>query len=485
MMTSILSIYFDAILPSGFILALACFNLLLAVFCKHKANNWIYYVTQIGLFAAIFMVLRQYTLFSSAIAIAHDRFRIDHFSMLADIAILLLSFFSLVFARKELMQNKVASGEYYALYLFSILGMFVMTSAYHLLTLYIAIELMSFPLYVLCAYYRASSKGTEAALKYFVTGALASGFLLYGISLIYGVTHSLSFVDIGIAVSNFSATTSPLLLVGIAFIIAGFAFKLGLAPFHMWLPDVYEGAPSSVVIFLSGAPKIAVFILLARLLETAFIPVLSHWNAMLSLLAIVSVLVGNIAALTQKNLRRLFAYSSIAQMGFVVMGFVSGDVLGLSSALFYMLSYACVSVGAFAILALLNQQGERIEMVADLAGLHHRHPWLAFIFLLLIFSMAGIPPLVGFMAKLSILLALINAHYIGMTIFLALMSVVGLYYYLYIVKAMYFDESAKEPVCASVTSSSSIILVSLTSAFALFIGIFPAGLLQLCQAVLL
>jgi NADH-quinone oxidoreductase subunit N len=483
-MGNFVALYFDAILPSAFILALACVILLLTAFFKHKADGWIYYSTQIGLLVGIGMVLRQYGCFHEAVAIAQGRFRLDHFSMLGSLLVLALSFFALFYSRKELIRQQLAIGEYFSLALFSIVGMLVMTTAYHFLIFYIALELMSFPLYILCAYHRGSSKGSEAALKYFVTGALASGFLLYGISLIYGVTQSFSFVDVGLAASHASGGEMVMLLVGIAFILAGLAFKLGLAPFHMWLPDVYEGAPPSVTLFLVGAPKIAVLFLLIRLFQTSFIPLFEHWSQMLYLIAALSLLVGNIAALTQNNLRRMLAYSSISHMGFVLLALAAGATAGVSAALFYMISYAIVSLGAFAVITLLNHHNGTVETVNDLAGLSRRHPWLAFIMMMLIFSMAGIPPVVGFVAKLSILLSLLAVGQVVMAVFAVLMSVVGLYYYLRVIKVMYFDEPAKEVVYAPVVSSGSLTLASLTGLFALLLGIFPAELLTYCQAVL-
>lgn len=485
-MGNFFAVYLNAMLSGAFILALACLVLLLTAFFKRKADAWVYYVTQIGLLLSIAMVFRQYPCFPDAIAIAHNRFRLDHFSMMGSLLILALSFFALFYSRNELDRQQLPMGEYFSLCLFSILGMLVMTTAYHFLTLYIALELMSFPLYILCAYHRGSSKGSEAALKYFVTGALASGLLLYGISLVYGVAHSFSFVEVGIAAMNATGNDMIMLLVGVAFILAGMAFKLGLAPFHMWLPDVYEGAPPSVTLFLAGAPKIAAFILLVRLLQTAFVPLFDHWSQMLYLIAVFSILIGNIAALTQHNLRRMLAYSSISHMGFMLMGLAAGGIAGISAALFYMMSYAIVSIGGFAVITLLNHQGGTVETVHDLAGLGRRHPWLAFIMMLLIFSMAGIPPTVGFMAKLSILLALLKVGQVSMAVFMVLMSVVGLYYYLRVVKVMYFnDEPHHDVVYPQTISANAIALVSVTGLFALLVGIFPAQLLTYCQSVLM
>lgn len=483
-MVNFLTLYMDAMLPGTLILTLGCVVLLLTAFCKQKADGWIYYGTQLGLLISMALIFRQILCFPDAVAIAHERFRIDYFSILGGLLILILSFFVLFYSRKDLVRQQLPLGEYFSLVLFSIVGMLVMTTAYHFLTLYVALELMSFPLYILCAYHRKSSKGSEAALKYFVTGALASGFLLFGISLIYGVTHSFGFVNVGLAIANISGNDMIMALVGIAFVFAGLAFKLGLTPFHMWVPDVYEGAPPSLTLFLVGAPKIAVFILFVRLFQSAFIPLFDHWNTMLDVIAILSMILGNVAALTQTNLRRMFAYSSISHMGFMLFGLALGNIAGLSAALFYMVSYVLLSVGTFAMMTLLNKQNSAVETISDLSGLNRRHPWLAFILLLLVFSMAGIPPTVGFIAKLSILLGLVEAGQVAMAVFMVLMSVVGLYYYLRVIKVMYFDEPAKEPVYATHISSGSVVLVSLTGAFALLIGIFPAELLQLCQAVL-
>lgn len=484
-----LSVYLSALLPSVIILALACAVLLLTAFFKQKANNFIYYITQIGLLVCLAFLLKQYADTTQAIAIAHDRFRIDKFSLFGSIFIVALSFFALFCAREELGRLKCVIGEYFALCLFSLVGMLVMTTAYHFLTLFIALELMTFPLYILCAYQRNSTAGSEAAIKYFVTGVLASGLLLYGISLIYGVVHALGFVDIGIAVNQLlSHNDSMMLLVGVAFVLAALAFKLGLAPFHMWVPDVYEGAPSAVTLFIATAPKIAVVILLLRVLQSAFVALSPYLNEMLYAIAVLSLVVSNVFALTQRHLRRMFAYSSIAQMGFVLLGVATNQVniLGFSSALFYTISYAVVSAGGFAMITLLNCQGKTIQTIDDLAGLNRKHPWLAFMMLLLVVSMAGVPPTVGFIAKLSVLMALLQAGQIALAVFAVLMSVVGLYYYLRVIKVMYFnDEKEAGLVEASTISTSSVVMMSITGLFALLLGVFPAALLSYCQTVLL
>jgi NADH-quinone oxidoreductase subunit N len=298
------------------------------------------------------------------------------------------------------------------------------------------------------------------------------------------VTHALGFVDVGVAASNVSSPNQVMmLLVGIAFILAALAFKLGLAPFHMWVPDVYQGAPAAVTMFLSTAPKIAVVMLLIRVLQTAFVSLAPYSREMLYAIAVLSLLVGNVFALTQRNLRRMLAYSSVAQMGFVLLGVATQT--GLSAALFYTMSYAIISAGAFSIIALLNCQGKIVENIDDLAGLNRRHPWLAFMMLLLVVSMAGLPPMVGFIAKLSILMALLQSGQIALAVFAALISVVGLYYYLRVIKVMYFnDEKEKGLVEVSAVTASSVVMISVTGLFALLLGVFPAMLLNYCQAIM-
>lgn len=480
--TSIL--FFDSMLPSALILSLACITILLTVFCR-SANRAMYFLTQIGLIAALFFVLKQNTFFLHPLSVAYHHFQVDALSIFGAASVLILSFFSLSFAYKELLKSQCSQGEFYVLCLFSILGMLVMVSASHLLTFYIAIELMSFPLYILCAYYRSSNKGSEAALKYFVTGALASGFLLYGMSLIYGATKNLGFHELVSFSINLSNQDSLLFVMGLAFILAGFAFKLGLAPFHMWLADVYQGAPSAVVTFISGAPKVATFIVLIRLfqpiLSAHFSSIFIHSHHLFSFLAIASLLIGNLAALAQKNLLRLLAYSSIGQMGFIIMGFLSASSQGLSASLFYVLTYAFVSVGVFGIISSLNTAGFALEKVKDLAGLSQRSPLIAFVFLLLIFSMAGIPPLLGFMAKFSILLDLIHSHCIMASVLVAFVSLISLYYYLYIIKVMYFDEFSGDFSSLCLKNKLSIFIIT---ALVVYFGLFPQSLFYLSSLVI-
>lgn len=471
------------ILPAVFLLAMTCIVLMVSVFIKDSVSNyrWTYYLTQLGLVGSFILVLKQIAMFANPVFVAHNSMVLDHLSGVSILFILFLSFFIFLYAKKDLVRLQLASGEFYSLGLFAILGMMVMVSAYNLMTMYLAIELMSLPFYALCAYKRKSTKGTEAAMKYFVMGAIASGLLLYGISLVYGVTHSFDFAGMAQAMQSAPSDRLIILLVGVVFILAGFAFKFGIVPFHMWVPDVYEGAPTIVVLFLSSVPKIAVFSLMVRLYYDAFNTVHPQWHDLMTLLAVLSILLGNIVALSQQNIKRMFAYSSIAHLGYMLLALATGTAFGLSAAMFYTVTYALVSVGAFGVLVLLNNKNFNVENFSDLAGLNSRHPWLAFILLLFIFSMAGMPPTVGFIAKLGIVMTLVKTHQIALAVFLVLMAVAGLYYYLRVVKTMYFEKPEKANITSTSLSADTAVAISINGILVLALGVFPAGLLTLCH----
>lgn len=386
---------------------------------------------------------------------------------------MVLALFVFVYAKKELSRLQLAHSEFYALCLFSLLGMLVMLSADNLMTLYLAIELMSLPLYTLCAFQRKLISGSEAAIKYFVTGAIASGFLLYGISLVYGASGSFDFAVIG---------TQPqfLLLVGMVFILAGFAFKVGLVPFHMWAPDVYEGAPTYSALFLATIPKLATVVLLARLFYMSFSGSHVEWMQLMNVLAVLSIFLGNVVALRQNNIKRLFAYSSIAHMGYAFLALSAGTGFGLSSAIFYIATYVITAVGSFGVLTVLNKQGLEFETFDHLAGLNSTHPWLAFMMLLFVFSMAGIPPTVGFVAKLGVLMALVKTHQVYMAVYLVLMAVASVYYYLRIIKVMYFEKTGVEARYSLASLPvDAVIAISLNGVAVLVLGIVPSWLLGL------
>jgi len=467
--------YFNSLLlPVGSLLVAACIILLLTVFLKQKGNKLIYWLSQSAILLSIIFLLKQFSTFSALQVVGNGLFTIDLLYIISSLVILFLSFISFYDARQDLVRSNLSYGEYYVLCLFSLVGMLILSSASHFLTAYVAIELFSFPLYILVAYHRISVRGTEAALKYFVTGALASGFFLYGMSLIYGAAQSLLFVDL------IHVTPSPIFVVGIIFVLAGLAFKLGLAPFHLWLPDVYEAAPLSVVTFLSGAPKIAVFVVFIRLVGHSFDAVFANHEYLFLILGILSMVLGNIFALTQKKIRRLFAYSSVAQMGFVAVALVVGNNVAYSSAYFFLLTYACVSVGFFSILTLLQTQGVVIDQVKDLAGIGRRYPVIGFMLMLLIFSMAGIPPFVGFMSKLFVLLSLIDGHSVEIAALVVFLSIVGLYYYLNVIKIMYFDKLSTALLTLHPIPLNSLFFIATIAFFSLLLGIFPSPLYELC-----
>jgi NADH-quinone oxidoreductase subunit N len=385
-------------------------------------------------------------------------------------------------------RDMLRGGEMFTLALFALLGMFVMISGSNFLMIYLGLELMTLCSYALVALRRDNATATEAAMKYFVLGAMASGFLLYGISMLYGATGSLDINEVFRVIGS-GRVRHQVLVFGLVFIVAGLAFKLGAAPFHMWIPDVYQGAPTSITLMIGSAPELAAFGIAIRLLVEGMIPLALDWQQMLMLLAAASLLVGNLAAIAQSNLKRMLAYSTIAQMGFVVLGLAAGVVNGstnnaqyaYSASMFYIITYVLTTLGAFGIILLLAREGFESEEISDLAGLNQRSPLYAGIMAICMFSLAGIPPLVGFYAKLAVLQALVASGdpvYIGMAIFAVVMSVIGAFYYLRVVKVMYFDS----PITATTVSAPADVrtVLSINGALVLILGLVPGGLMTLC-----
>ena len=396
---------------------------------------------------------------------------------------------TLVYGRPYAADRKMLhGGELFILSMFSLLGMFVMISGNNFLVLYLGLELLTLSGYALVALRRDNSNATEAAMKYFVLGALASGFLLYGLSMMYGATGSLDLTAV------FQATASghikhQVLVLGVVFVVCGIAFKLGAAPFHMWVPDVYQGAPTAVTLMIAGAPKLAAFALMMRLLVDGMLPMAIDWQQMLLVLAVLSLLIGNLSAIAQTNLKRMLAFSTIAQMGFVLIGMLAGVNNGntlsaanaYSSAMFYMISYVLTTLGVFGVILLLAREGFESEEISDLAGLNQRSPLFAGVMAVCLFSLEGVPPLVGFFAKLSVLQALIASEQISsllMAVFAVMMSLVGAFYYLRIIKVMYFDP----PLTASTVSADNHVKVvlAINGGLVLVLGLLPGGLMSLC-----
>ena len=382
----------------------------------------------------------------------------------------------LIYSHAYISDRGMLKGEFFSLILFATLGMMVMISSSHFLTLYIGLELLSLSMYALVALQRDSVIATEAAMKFFVLGALASGFLLYGMSMVYGATGTLHVSQLAQIIQS-EASSKEVLVVGLVFIVAGIAFKLSAAPFHMWAPDVYQGAPTAITLFIGSAPKLAAFGFVMRLLVEGLGEMVSDWQGMLVILAVLSMAVGNIAAIAQSNIKRMLAYSTISHMGFLLLGFISADSNGYSSALFYVIAYVLMTLGTFAVIMMLCRSGLEAENIDDIKGLSKRNASYAFITLLLMLSLTGIPPMIGFYAKFAVLQAVVNAGYVWLAVAAVLFSLIGAFYYLRIIKLMYFDEpETEEPI---VSNSDVKILLSANGFAVLALGIFPQALMGL------
>ena len=389
-------------------------------------------------------------------------------------------------------RDMMRGGELFSLSVFSLLGMFVMISGNNFLVIYLGLELLTLSSYALVALRRDDATATEAAMKYFVLGALASGFLLYGLSMMYGATGSLNVNQVFDAI-NSGQVNHQVLMLGLVFVVAGLAFKLGVVPFHMWIPDVYQGAPTAVTLLIGGAPKLAAFAIFIRLLVEGMLPLAFDWQQMLMVLSVGSLLIGNLAAIAQTNLKRMLAFSTISQMGFVLLGLMSGVVNGnmasaanaYSSSMFYVISYVLTTLAAFGVIMLLAREGFESEEISDLAGLNQRSPLYAAVMAICMFSLAGIPPMVGFYAKLSVLQALIASGYpvyLGLAVFAVVMSLVGAFYYLRIIKVMYFESPTSSAVISAPFDVRAVL--SVNGALVLLLGILPGGLMALCaQAI--
>lgn len=400
---------------------------------------------------------------------------------------------ALVYSRPYALERDMLKGELFTLSLFSLLGVFVMLSAGNFLVLYLGLELMSLSLYALTALRRDDLNATEAAMKYFVLGALASGFLLYGLSMMYGATGTLDISRVFMVISG-GGINQGVLALGLVFIVSGLAFKLGAVPFHMWVPDVYHGAPTAVTLLIASAPKLAAFAITFRLLVEGLSGLAVDWQQMLMLLAVASMLVGNLAAIVQTNLKRMLAYSTIANMGFMLLGFtptvISGNTLsasnGYSSALFYAVTYVFTSLGTFGMVMLLSRKGFEAEQVDDFKGLARRSPWFAAVMAIFMFSLAGLPPTVGFYAKLSVLQAIVTTNdplYIKLAVVAVVLSLIGAYYYLRLVKVMYFDDPVDSHPLVSYFDTK--LVLSLNGIAVLVLGLLPNGLMEMCARAIL
>ena len=481
--------------PEMLLLAGTCVTMLVDVYSKDERRRVTYYLAQ-GLlalcFASTLFVLRESE--GQRAFLFHGLFVSDALGHILKLMCYVAVSGALVYSRQYLFDRDLLKGEFITLLLFSLLGMMVMISAASFLTLFLGLELMSLCLYSLVALNRDSALATEAAMKYFVLGALSSGLLLYGMSMIYGATGTLNIYEVAAQTSRLAASGSDrtFLVFGLVFLVAGLAFKVGVAPFHMWIPDVYHGAPTAVTLIVGSAPKLAAFAMAVRLLVNGMLDLAQDWQQMLALLALLSMAIGNIAAIAQSNVKRMLAYSTIAHMGFMLLGLMSGVVEGnllnlpeaYSGALFYMIIYVLMSLGAFGMLLYLSRAGFECENLDDLKGLNRTHPWYAFIMLLLMFSLAGIPPTAGFYAKLAVLSAAVNAGKVWLAVVAVVFSLVGAFYYLRIVKLMYFDEPKGETHAVNARGSFRVMLSANGLAMLVF-GLMPQPLMALCLAAIL
>jgi NADH-quinone oxidoreductase subunit N len=456
-----------------------CLILLVDVFAGERSRRLTPPLTLLALAVSAALTVR-YGHVTERSALFAGMYVADELGFVLKLAAFLLVAVALLYSRSYLENRSILRGEYYVLALTALLGIFVLVSAGSLLTVYLGVELLALSVYAMVAFDRESGISAESAMKYFVLGAIASGALLYGMSLIYGLTGTLDLAEIA---ARLKAPNTAGVILGLTFIVVAVAFKLGAVPFHMWLPDVYEGAPTSVTLFIGTAPKIGYFALTLRLLAQGLAGTASEWVQMLSALAVLTLVVGNVVAIVQSNLKRMLAYSTIANVGFIVLGFVAGTPDGYAAALYYTLVYVLVALGSFGVILLASRKGFEADLLDDYKGLHQRDPLLALVMMMLMFSTAGVPPFVGFWAKLRIFQALWETNHLWLVVIAAGMSVVGAYYYLRVVKLMYFDEpSAALP--GPQPAAGVRLALGLNAAAVLLLGLLPGPLLELCARLI-
>ncbi|MDJ0957723.1 MAG: NADH-quinone oxidoreductase subunit NuoN [Arenicellales bacterium] len=430
------------ILPEIFIAVMACVILVVDLYIKQSGRGISYVLTLVALFGGAYLCWHDIS--AEPVIALNGMFVDDVFSDVLKIIICLLALLVFVYSREYIKARDFFSGEYFVLGLFGVVGMMVMTSANHFLALYLGLELLSLCLYTMVAFQRDSVVATEAAMKYFVLGALASAMLLYGMSIVYGLTGTLDIETVRESIREQATADNITLILGLVFILVSLAFKIGAVPFHMWIPDVYHGAPTSSTLFVSTAPKLAGFAIIMRLLVGGLEDLHFMWRDMVVVLAVLSIALGNLIAIAQTNLKRMLAYSAISHMGFMLLGVLAGTANGYSAGFFYSIVYAFMGLGGFGMVILLSRADYEADELDDLKGLNQRNPWYAFLLLLLMFSMAGVPPTIGFFAKLAVIQAVIEVGLTWLAVVAVLMAVVGAFYYLRVVKLMYFDPPAGE-----------------------------------------
>ncbi|MCF6257414.1 MAG: NADH-quinone oxidoreductase subunit NuoN [Gammaproteobacteria bacterium] len=467
-------------LPEIFLLTMACIILLADLFIsdKNRVLTYLLSLATLGVTAALTVAMHTpetvYTFDGSFVS--------DTMGDVLKVFVYLVTAVAFIYSRDYLLARNIFKGEYFVLGLFAVLGMMVLISAHSMLTLYLGLELLSLSLYAMVAFQRDSSKATEAAMKYFVLGALASGMLLYGMSLIYGITGTLDIGGVHTAIVGLEDSKQMVLGLGLVLVIVGMAFKLGAVPFHMWVPDVYHGAPTAVTLFISTAPKIAAFAMIMRLLVEGLGDLHAQWQDILIIMAVLSMLVGNVIAIAQTNIKRMLAYSTISHVGFLLLGILAGTQAGYSASMFYVIVYALMGMGGFGIIILLSRAGFEADKLDDFKGLNDRSPWFAFMMMILMFSMAGVPPALGFYAKFAVLQAVIGAGLTWLAVVAVIFSIIGAFYYLRVIKLMYFDKA--EDTQPIETSMDMKVVLSANGLGILFLGLAPGSLLALCTAAI-
>ncbi len=431
------------VLPELIILATACTVLILGLFSSSEKGGLLVLTSIVGVVFAAIATAKSHMGAHELVkqVLFNGNFVRDYMGDVLKIAVYFIMLFVFIYSKQYLRNKNIFKGEFYALMLFSLLGIMIMISGYNYITLYIGLELLALTSYALVAFDRDNAQSNESAMKYFILGAIASGMLLYGMSMIYGATGTLQIDEISAAIGQSQNTL--LVVFGLVFVLVGVSFKLGAAPFHMWVPDVYQGAPTATTLFISSAPKIAAFAFAIRILAQSLDGVFDQWQQIIAVIAMLSIIIGNLFALQQDNIKRLFAYSTISHIGFMLLGFLGGED-GYSASMFYIITYALMSVAGFGMIIVLSCKGFEAEKISDFKGLNQRSGWFAFMMLLIIASMAGFPPLVGFVSKLLVLKAVIDQGYYVLAGVAVVFAVIGSFYYLRIIKTMYFDESESD-----------------------------------------
>ncbi|WPE18329.1 NADH-quinone oxidoreductase subunit NuoN [Candidatus Thioglobus autotrophicus] len=460
-----------AAMPEIFLLSAIVVVLLLDLFLTKPFKQVTYYLTQVSLL--ITGVLAFSLMGEPQTIIFGGSFILDNMASVFKVFMAGSTMVAMVYTRHYLTQHSLFRGEYFVLVMLAVLGMMVMISGYSLLTLYLGLEILSLSLYTLIAIARERAGAVEAALKYFVLGAIASGLLLYGMSMIYGISGSINITDIAnfATSANLASRETLILNFGLVFLVIGIAFKLGAVPFHMWVPDVYQGAPTSVTLFLSTVPKIAAVAMLVRILVDGLGAMHAYWADLFMVLAVLSIALGSVVALMQTNIKRMLAYSTISHVGFIMLGFVTGVVSGYGAAVFYVLVYILMSLAAFGMIILLNKKGFEADQISDFKGLSKHSPWFALMMLVIMLSMAGVPPFIGFYSKLFILQQVISAGFVTIAVIAVVFAVISAYYYLQIIKSMYFEDGDTQ---RTITAPMDMqLILSINAILILAVGLFP------------